>query len=240
MTALLQAVGVGKRYRVRGPERLLPVVGAPHRRRDLWAVRGVDLEVTAGEIVGVVGRNGSGKSTLLRLIAGVATPTEGQIKRPPRIGALIELGAGFHPELTGRENVEVTGRLLGLSASEVRDRFDSIIEYAEMSAAIDRTVRQYSSGMFVRLAFSLVVHTRPQLFVVDEALAVGDEAFQVGSVEAMTTMRNAGVAVLLVSHDLDLMASIADRVVLLSDGEVLEIGDPKSVLSRYHALMTPE
>src|SRR3954468_21853306 len=171
MNALLEASGLGKRYVIRPQRSVALSLMRKNRAREFWALRDLDLHVSAGEIVAIIGRNGAGKSTLLKLAAGVTRPTTGRMQRPERVAPLIEVGAGFHPELTGRENVEVNGRLLGLSRQEVAARFDDIVSFSELEGAIDQPVREYSSGMFMRLGFSVAVHTQPELLVVDEVLA---------------------------------------------------------------------
>lgn len=236
----MTARGLGKRYIVR-PERSL-ALGLTRRNRAFsrWALRGLDLDVSAGEIVAVVGRNGAGKSTLLKLAAGVTKPTEGELERPRFIAPLIEVGAGFHPDLTGRENVEVNARLLGLSKKELAKRYDSIVAFAELEHAIDQPVKQYSSGMFMRLGFAVAVHTEPELLVVDEVLAVGDLPFQVRCLERIKTIRSAGAGVLFVSHNLSAVLSLADRAVLLDHGTVQTTGTPAEVVDAYHALLATD
>jgi ABC-type polysaccharide/polyol phosphate transport system ATPase subunit len=238
---LLTAVDAGKRYMIR-PERSLALgMLRRNRPRQLWALRHLDLEVNAGEILAIIGRNGAGKSTLLKLAAGVTTPTEGSFVRPRFIAPLIEVGAGFHPELSGRENVEVNGRLLGISAAQMARRFDDIVAFAELEHAIDQPVKQYSSGMFMRLGFAVAVHTDPELLVVDEVLAVGDLPFQVRCLDRIRTMKEAGVGILFVSHNLSAVLNLADRAMLLSKGERVAEGGVGSVVDEYHRLLaTPD
>ena len=240
MGALLEARDLGKRYTIR-PERSL-ALGFVRRNRPttLWALRDLSLEVHPGEVVGVIGRNGAGKSTLLKLAAGVVKPSAGTLTRPRFVAPLIEVGAGFHPELTGRENVEVNGRLLGLSATQIRRRFDSIVSFAELQHAIDQPVKQYSSGMFMRLGFAVAVHTEPDLLVVDEVLAVGDLPFQLRCLDRIREMRTAGAGVLFVSHNLTAVASLSDRAMLLERGEVVTEGPANEVIGAYHALLATE
>jgi ABC-type polysaccharide/polyol phosphate transport system ATPase subunit len=240
MAPLFEAQGLGKRYTIR-PERSL-ALGLVKRNRPhtLWALRGVDLEVNAGEVVSVIGRNGAGKSTFLKLASGVTKASEGTIRRPEFIAPLIEVGAGFHPELTGRENVEVNGRLLGLSAAQIKSRFDEIVEFAELAHAIDQPVKQYSSGMFMRLGFAVAVHTEPELLVVDEVLAVGDLPFQLRCLDRIRAMKADGVGVLFVSHNLTAVLSLADRAVLLERGQVHAEGGVADVVGAYHALLATE
>ena len=237
MSALLEASGLGKRYVIR-PERSMALsVMRRNRAREHWALRGLDAHVHRGEIVGVVGRNGAGKSTLLKLAAGVTRQTEGHLSRPERIAPLIEVGAGFHPELSGRENVDVNARLLGIHRRDIRRAFDDIVAFAELEHAIDQPVRQYSSGMFMRLGFAVAVHTRPDLLIVDEVLAVGDLPFQVRCLDRIREMKNNGVGVLFVSHNLTAVQTLADRALLLEKGSVIAEGDTRDVIGAYHQTM---
>ena len=237
MSAILTAEQVGKRYVVR-PERSLALgLVRRHRPFEKWALRDLTLAVEPGEIVAIVGRNGAGKSTLLKLAAGVTRPTEGTLNRPKLVAPLIEVGAGFHPELTGRENVEVNARLLGITGRDLRARFDDIVAFAELEAAIDQPVKQYSSGMFMRLGFAVAVHTRPQLLVVDEVLAVGDLPFQVRCLDRIKELRSAGVGVLFVSHNLSAVLSLADRALLLDGGRTVHTGTPSEVVDAYHGIL---
>jgi ABC-type polysaccharide/polyol phosphate transport system ATPase subunit len=228
MTSYLSLRGVGKQY-----------ADATLRRRnqDRWSLRGVDLDVHAGEIVAVIGRNGAGKSTLLKVAAGVTHPTEGELHRTRRVAPLIEVGAGFHPDLTGRENVLLNGRLLGMSRSAVRNALDEIVEFAGLEPMIDEPVKAYSSGMFMRLGFAVAIHTNPELLLVDEVLAVGDLPFQLKCLDRITALREDGVGVLFVSHNLAAVSSLATRAVLLDAGQVRATGDTRSVVSAYHDLL---
>ncbi|MDZ7734094.1 MAG: ABC transporter ATP-binding protein [Acidimicrobiia bacterium] len=192
--------GVGKRYRL--AERSLVQAMRPSKRRavrDLWAVRDLDLRIEPGETVGLLGRNGAGKSTLLRMMAGVSEPTEGRVVVRGRIAPLISVGVGFHQELTGRENVYVNGMLLGLSRAQVEERFDEIVAFAELTERIDTPVKFYSSGMFMRLGFSVAIHVNPEVLLVDEVLAVGDVAFQLKCFDRMRELSAGGTTIVLVS-----------------------------------------
>ncbi len=203
----------------------------------VWALRDVSFEVARGESFGIVGRNGCGKSTLLELVAGTLTPTTGYVEIAGQLAALLELGAGFDPALTGRENVFVQGALLGLSRGEVEARFDDIAAFAELGAYLDEPVRHYSTGMFVRLAFSVAVSATPDILVVDEALAVGDEAFQRRCYARIEEMKAQGVTLLFVSHSAAAVLELCDRALLLDAGEMLCVGQPRDVLPRYHRLI---
>lgn len=237
MTAAIRLEGVGKRFRL-GTE---PTLAGRVRRtrggegtRDLWALREVDLQVAEGETVGVIGRNGSGKTTLLRLLSGVSAPTEGRLRVTGSIAPLIGVGVGFHPEMTGRENVHVNGRLLGLSAAQVRERFDAIVDFSEIASFLDTPVKFYSSGMFLRLAFAVAVHVRPRVLLVDEVLAVGDLAFQLKCVERMREVQQEGTTVVVVTHNLQLLDRLAPRGVVLQRGRVAYDGPVDGALSAYH------
>ena len=205
-----------------------------------WALRDVDVAVEAGRVVAVIGRNGAGKSTLMKIAAGVTMPTLGHVVRPARIAPLIEVGAGFHPELTGRENIGVNARLMGLTAAEVRASTAAIIEFAGLGNDIDRPVREYSSGMFMRLGFSVAIHTDPALLIVDEVLAVGDLPFQSRCLARIRELRANGAGVLLVSHNLSAVLNVADTAILLDGGEVKAGGEVRHVVGAYHALLAGE
>ncbi len=197
------------------------------------ALRDVSFEVSHGETVGIIGSNGSGKSTLLKLLAGILRPTSGEVEVQGRLAALLELGAGFHPELSGRENVEIAGLLLGLSKGEIARRFDDIVRFAELEEFLDAPLRTYSSGMAVRLGFSIAAHSDPDVLLVDEVLAVGDEAFAHRSVEKFSEFEKAGKTILLVSHDLSLVAARCGRAIWLDGGRLLADGPAAETVARY-------
>ena len=203
------------------------------RPRDFWPLRHVSFDIHRGETVGVVGQNGSGKSTLLRLIAGAAYPTEGHIAVRGRIAPLLALGAGFQPDMTGRECVEINATALGLSKREIAERLDDIVQFAELPDFIDTPVRYYSSGMLARLGFSVAVHTDPDLLLVDEVLAVGDHAFQQKCIARIEQLRADGVTIFFVSHDDTTVKRLCDRVLWLKDGGVAADGAAGEVLAAY-------
>lgn len=188
-----------------------------------WALENVSFDVKQGETIGIVGPNGSGKSTLLKLIAGVSMPTKGKIRVKGRIAPLIELGAGFHPELTGRENVYLNGVILGMKRKEIDQKFKEIVDFAELWEFIDQPVKHYSSGMYLRLAFAVAVHTDPDILLVDEILAVGDKDFQKKCMEKIKTYISSGGILLFVSHDMNLINEICNRVVSLEKGRVVKM-----------------
>jgi ABC-type polysaccharide/polyol phosphate transport system ATPase subunit len=200
---------------------------------ELWALRDVTLELDRGRMVGIVGSNGSGKSTLLKLIGGILKPTTGAITVAGRVSALIELGAGFHPEFTGRENVYVNGVLLGLSRAEIRERFDDIVAFAGLDAFIDNPVKTYSSGMYMRLGFAIAVTVDPDILLIDEVLAVGDEAFQHKCVGKIQEFKAHGKTLLLVTHDLGSVERLCDEAVWLAGGRLMCHGRTREVIDRY-------
>ncbi len=205
--------------------------------REFTAIRGVSFEVRRGEMVGIIGRNGSGKSTLLQLICGILKPTAGEIKVNGRISALLELGAGFNPEFTGRENVYFQGAVMGFDKAEVEACFDDIIAFADIGEFIGQPVRVYSSGMYVRLAFSVAIHFRPDVLVIDEALAVGDARFQSKCFRRLEALKNAGTTILLVSHSTEQISRLCDRVLLFDRGQLIAAGDAGLVVNQYLDLL---
>ncbi len=200
---------------------------------EFWALRDVDLTIAPGETVGIIGPNGAGKSTVLKLISRIIEPTSGQIEVNGRIGALLELGAGFHPDLTGRENIYLNASILGLSRAEIRRRLDDIIGFAELERFIDVPVKHYSSGMYVRLGFSVAVHTDPEILLVDEVLAVGDAAFQRKCLERINELRRAGVTVLFVSHSAETVRALCTRALWLENGRLVADDVAEAVVLRY-------
>ncbi len=231
--------GLGKAYRMyrRPHDRLLEILGMGVRHKDHWAVRGVDLEVRRGESMGVLGRNGAGKSTLLQLICGTLRATEGTVERSGRISPLLELGSGFNPEFTGRENVDLCATILGLRREEVRDRFDDIVAFADIGDFLEQPVKFYSSGMRARLAFSVAVHVDPAILILDEILSVGDAAFQRRCYARLREMKSRGVTILFVSHAPNAVVELCDRAVLIEAGERLITGDAKPVAQWYQKLI---
>lgn len=197
------------------------------------ALRGVDFVLQRGEALGIIGLNGSGKSTLLQIIAGVLPPTTGQVRAHGRIAALLELGSGFNPELTGRENVRVNAAILGLDPAQIRERMDDIVAFADIGDFIDEPVKAYSSGMAVRLAFAVQVHTDPDILIVDEALAVGDAAFQAKAMARIEEILARGTTLLFVGHDLNAVRAFCQRAILLEGGRVAMEGDPEAVIEEY-------
>ena len=229
--------GVGKRFlrqadrRNTLKERL--VRGRARNTQDFWAVKDINVQIPQGSVYGLIGHNGSGKSTLLKLITGIYRPSEGQITTDGRVAALIELGAGFHPDMTGRENIRLNGSILGLSKSEVSDAMETIIDFSGLRDFIDDPVKHYSSGMYVRLGFSVAVHMKPDVLLVDEVLAVGDEEFQRKCFDHLYTLRREGRTIVVVSHGLGQLEGLCDEVAWLDHGTVQEIGPATEVIGSY-------
>jgi ABC-2 type transport system ATP-binding protein len=204
--------------------------GAVHRE-DFWALRDIDLEIEAGTTIGLIGPNGSGKSTLLKTIGGIIQPTEGRVQRRGQLAALLELGAGFHPDLTGRENVYLNASILGLSREETDEHFDEIVEFSGIGEFIDTQVKFYSSGMYVRLAFAVAIHVDPDILLVDEVLAVGDEAFQKKCLDKIRAFQEEGRTIILVTHTLSQITDMCNRAIVLAKGGVVFDGDPEDAVS---------
>lgn len=236
---VITARGLGKDFRVynKPGDRLLESLLARKRHAVFRALGEVDLEIHRGETVGIVGRNGSGKSTLLQLIAGVLRPSRGSVVVHGRVAALLELGSGFSPDFSGRENVILNAQVMGLRRSEVEARFERIERFADIGGFIDQPVRTYSSGMLVRLAFAVAINSDPDVLIIDEALAVGDEAFQRKCFARIEEIKQAGATILFVSHAAASVVNLCDRALLLDQGECLLTGRPKHVVARYQRLV---
>jgi ABC-type polysaccharide/polyol phosphate transport system ATPase subunit len=234
---VIQFRSVSKRFRLHHHRTLREFVPALLRGQafsePFYALRDVSFSVRRGETVGIVGRNGSGKSTVLKLIAGVTAPSSGQVLVRGRVSPLIELGAGFHPDLTGRENIYLNASILGLSNRQIRERFEEIVAFAELGEFIDMPVKRYSSGMYVRLGFAVAVHSDPDILLVDEVLAVGDLAFQEKCLRRMREFQERGVTIVLVSHALELVNLFCQRALWLEGGRLLAEGQPGEVTQLY-------
>ena len=250
----IQAHGLGKRYFIGERQRykalrdtLAQSMSAPIRalagrargsagskhRPEFWAIRDVSFEIEQGEVVGIVGRNGAGKSTLLKVLSRITEPTAGYAMIHGRVGSLLEVGTGFHPELTGRENIYLNGAVLGMPKSEIERKFDEIVEFAEVSKFLDTPVKHYSSGMYLRLAFAVAAHLEPEILLVDEVLAVGDAAFQKKCLGKMSDVARAGRTVLFVSHNMEAILNLCQRTILLERGTVSADGDTRQVIESY-------
>lgn len=236
--------GVSRKFVVRAREtqtlKELLVARGRTGAQEVWALREVSVAIAPGEAVGLIGRNGSGKSTLLRLIAGIIRPTEGSVQAGGRIGSLLELGAGFHPDFTGRENVELNGALQGLSRAQIRGRFDEIVAFAELEGSIDRPVRTYSSGMTMRLGFAIAAFLEADVLLLDEVFAVGDESFQRKCFGVIATFKERGGTILFVSHDASAVERLCDRAVLLREGRVAYDGPVHEAITRYRRALADE
>ena len=208
------------------------------KAQEFWALQDISFEIPKGETLGVIGRNGSGKSTLLQIIAGTLTPTTGSVQVNGRVSALLELGSGFNPEFTGRQNVFFNGRLLGLSQQEIENRFDEIARFADIGEFIDQPVKTYSSGMFVRLAFAVAVNVDPDILIVDEALAVGDVVFQHRCIRRMRALMDSGITTLFVSHDSSAIKTLCSSAIMIHDGKMYTSGSPNQVIIDYMKLVT--
>ncbi|WP_106507140.1 ABC transporter ATP-binding protein [Brachybacterium timonense] len=236
---MIRIENVSKRFSLRHTRALKELVFAALQRKKLadtfLALDSVDLTVRAGETVGLIGFNGSGKSTLLKTISGVLFPDKGRVLLRGRVAGLIEVGAGFHPDLTGRENVFLNGAILGMSREQIEERFDDIVAFSEIERFIDTDVKYYSSGMFLRLAFAVAVHTDPDIFLVDEILSVGDEPFQRKCLARIRELQAAGRTMVVVSHELDMLEELCTRIVVLQQGRVIFDGDPHEAVSTLRA-----
>jgi lipopolysaccharide transport system ATP-binding protein len=240
---VLKVAGLGKKYRLGGPQSYGTLRDAIarlwHRRpresseKEFWALRNVGFEVRSGDALGIVGRNGAGKSTLLKVLSRITSPDEGIVELEGRVGALLEVGTGFHPELTGRENVFLNGVLLGMTKADVRSKFDEIVSFSGVEQFLDTPVKRYSSGMRVRLGFAVAAHLEPEILVVDEVLAVGDAEFQRRCLGRMQEVSQEGRTVLFVSHQMEAIQSLCTRAVWLDQGMVVKDGSPDDVVRSY-------
>lgn len=242
---VVEVIDVSKRFTVRKDsslkERVVTLGRAGRRHREAyWALNDVSAQIRAGSTIGLIGHNGSGKSTLLKVIGGIIQPTSGEVLQRGRVAALLELGAGFHPDLTGRENVFLNASLLGLSRDETEERFGDILDFSGIGDFIDTQVKFYSSGMYVRLAFAVAVHTDPDILLVDEVLAVGDEQFQKKCMDTIRRFQEEGRSIIFVSHSLDQVQDLCDRVLLLDHGKVVYDGIPETAIERFRELLAAE
>src|SRR5271169_4937422 len=257
----IRCEGIAKQYRIGQRERyralrdtVTDAVTAPFRRvraalrggdgqspkgtATIWSLESVSFEVRQGEVLGIIGRNGAGKSTLLKILSRITWPTRGSADIYGRVGSLLEVGTGFHPELTGRENVYLNGAILGMKKAEIARKFDEIVDFAELDEFIDTPVKRYSSGMYVRLAFAVAAHLEPEILIVDEVLAVGDAQFQKKCISRMQKVGESGHTVLLVSHNVALVEALCRHAILLEGGEVVARGAASQVTAEYNAMFS--
>ncbi|MDQ3671303.1 MAG: ABC transporter ATP-binding protein [Actinomycetota bacterium] len=236
--------GVSRRFRIHARDartlKDLLIQRGRTEATDVWALRDVSLEVSGGEAVGLIGRNGSGKTTLLRIVAGIIKPTTGRVRAEGRIGSLLELGAGFHPDFTGRENVFLNGAIYGLRRADIRQRFDEIVAFAELEHAIDRPVRTYSSGMTVRLGFAIAAFLDADVLLLDEVFAVGDESFQRKCFGRIARFKQEGGTIVFVSHDASAVERLCERAVLLDAGRVAFDGPTREAIARYRRTLADD
>lgn len=241
MTTAIRLDGVGKYYVKLDDRPTLLTSLLPFRREtrnEFWALRDVNLEIAEGETVGILGHNGAGKSTLLRLLAGVTRPSEGTLSTRGRVAPLLSVGVGFHQEMTGRENIFVNGMLLGMSKLEIERTLDQIVAFSELEEFIDTPVKFYSSGMYMRLGFSVAIHSHPKVLLVDEVLAVGDIGFQLKCFERMRQIQSEGTTIVLVSHSIHAIRLLCPRALLISHGQLQIDGETELAVTRYHELMS--
>lgn len=210
----------------------------PARQR-IWALKDVSFEARPGEVIGFIGRNGAGKSTLLKVLSRITAPTEGRAEIHGRIGSLLEVGTGFHPELTGRENIYLSGAILGMRKAAIEDKFDRIVQFSEVGEFVDTPVKHYSSGMYLRMAFAVAAHLDPEILLVDEVLAVGDAAFQKKCLSKMVEVASQGQTVLFVSHNLDAVLTLCTRCIVMANGRAVFDGRPPEAVTEYHRLLSP-
>ena len=238
----IEVTGVGKKFFLKHGGRhtiKAAAVGLLRRRKtrtDFWALKDISFDVEAGTTVGIIGANGAGKSTLLGILARTMRPTEGTVAVRGRVSSLLELGAGFHPDLSGAENIYLNGSILGLSRAEIRAKFDEIVRFAELEQFIDTPVKHYSSGMYVRLGFAVAVEVNPDILLIDEVMAVGDEAFKRKCLGRIAQFKREGKTLLIVSHDLDTITEVSDTVLLLDAGKIVNVGEPGQVVDQYKSL----
>src|SRR5690348_9588702 len=247
MKPIIAVEGLSKRYRIGGRQvhnslrdAVAALVRSPFKSlrsngsgNTIWALDDVTFEVAPGEVVGIIGRNGAGKSTLLKILSQITRPTKGRIALNGRVGSLLEVGTGFHPELTGRENMYLNGAILGMSRTEISRKFDEIVAFAEIEKFIDTPVKFYSSGMYVRLAFAVAAHLEPEILIVDEVLAVGDVRFQKKCLNKMQDVGQQGRTVVFVSHSMAAITRLCSRTILLDEGRVLADGPTHQVVADY-------
>jgi len=255
MKPILKISNLSKQYRVRGLSSVNPTLRealintfknpllrlkrkSPNQSEMLWVLKDVSFVVEPGEVVGIIGRNGAGKSTLLRILCRITKPTAGEVDIYGRVGSLLEIGTGFHPDLTGRENVYLNAAIIGMKRGEIKRKFDEIVAFAEVERFLDEPVKHYSSGMYLRLAFAVAAHFEPEVLILDEVLAVGDAAFRKKCLAKMKEVSRDGRTVFFVSHDMYSVQQLCDRVLLIESGRLLEDGNAQPVSADYLKMVT--
>lgn len=227
---------LSKKYKIGQPKNLtefLPSLFFAPKQKEFWALQNINLVIPKGERIGIIGPNGSGKSTLLKLLAGITAPTKGEITIKGKVASLLEIGAGFHPDLTGHENINLSGAILGMNSSEIKKKYEEIVNFSGVKKFLDTPVKHYSSGMFLRLAFSVAVHLDWDILLLDEILAVGDSEFQQKSLTKIEELMSSGKTVIFVSHDLNSVKRLCNRTVLFKNGKILKVGETESVIETY-------
>lgn len=243
--SIISMKNAGKRYFKQGQRTLKELVHAVLIKKSkpgqfIWALKDISLKINKGESIGIIGKNGAGKSTLLKLMAGVTTPTKGSLNIKGNIAPLIELGAGFHPELTGRENIFLNGAILGMSKQEIQSKISQIITFSELEEFIDSPVKFYSSGMYLRLAFSVAIHVDADILLIDEILAVGDENFQKKCLRKLEELKNFGITIIFVSHNIQSVLDFCERVIYLEEGKIKIDSTSKKSITKYSRDMEKE
>ena len=237
---IIKIENLGKKYVIGKKESFLSlrdsisrIFSKKENQKEFWALKDVNFEVKRGEIMGIIGRNGAGKSTILKILSRITPPTTGRIRLHGRVASLLEVGTGFHPELTGRENIWLNGAILGMNRKEIAGKFDEIVAFSEIGQFLDTPVKHYSSGMYVRLAFAVAAHLEPEILIVDEVLAVGDAEFQKKCLGKMGDVSKSGRTVIFVSHNMAAVEKLCQRVILIEQGEIKNIGEPRKIIEEY-------
>lgn len=232
----IEVNSVWKKYKIgqtRSLTKVLPLLFSPQKQKHFWALKKINLRVKKGEILGIIGPNGSGKSTFLKILSGITTPTKGSVVTSGKVASLLELGTGFHPELTGRENIYLYGAILGMPKNKIREKFEEIVIFSGIKKFLDTPVKHYSSGMYIRLAFSVAIHLDWDILLVDEVLGVGDIEFQKKSLSKIEQSLNARKTLILVSHDLNIIRKFSSKILFIKDGKIQKSGKPDSVINYY-------
>lgn len=237
---VIEVNDVWKKYRVDYKRRMSlkeSLLNLGRKKQDFWALKGISMQIQKGETIGIIGSNGSGKTTLLRIILGITRPTQGTVKVNGRMAGLLELGAGFHQDLVGRENIYLSGSVLGLKRKEINQHIDSIIDFTDIGDFIDASVRTYSQGMYLRLGFAIAVHVNPEILIIDEVLAVGDEVFQGKCLNKIEEFKKEGRTIIFVTHNLNLARQLCNRIFFMDKGSIICNGEPEEIINRYLSII---